>query len=141
MPYKYTKINQAKFLSTVREQQKPMFAMSMFSNQILSLDVKELCSLETIGIRDSVENLKERELNFEFIKWFESSIWLRKQVFPLEIQPGELPIAAVGMESVPELPTKSEVPVDYSDQEVNPELTEVTPVMKVCKFLRCGPLA
>ncbi|GFY37134.1 protein MCM10 homolog [Trichonephila inaurata madagascariensis] len=33
---------------------------------------------------------------------------------------------------------KSEVPVDYSDQEVNPELIEVTSVMDVCKFSRCG---
>ncbi|GFX49905.1 putative RNA-directed DNA polymerase from transposon X-element [Trichonephila clavipes] len=52
--------------------------MSMFFNQILSLGVKELWSLETIGIRDPVENLKERELNFEFIKWFKSPTWLKK---------------------------------------------------------------
>ncbi|GFT77418.1 hypothetical protein TNCV_106831 [Trichonephila clavipes] len=100
----------------------------------------ELWSLETIGIRDPVDNLKERELYYEFIKWFEGSICLRKQsgdkidceVKELE----ELPIAAVGMESVPESTTKSEVPVDHSDQEVNPELTEITPVMDVCKFSR-----
>ncbi|GFY47622.1 uncharacterized protein TNIN_314411, partial [Trichonephila inaurata madagascariensis] len=46
---KDTKFNQAKSLSTVNEQQKPTFAMSMFSNQILSLEVKELWSSETIG--------------------------------------------------------------------------------------------
>ncbi|GFW32575.1 hypothetical protein TNCV_565211 [Trichonephila clavipes] len=56
---------------------------------------------------------------------------------PLE----ELPIAAVGMESVPESTTKSEMSIDHSDQEVNPELTEVTPVMDVYKFSRCGPLS
>ncbi|GFY75217.1 hypothetical protein TNIN_329741 [Trichonephila inaurata madagascariensis] len=58
---KDTKINQAKSLSTINEQQRPRSAMSMLSNQILSLDVKELWSLETIGIRDPVKNLKERE--------------------------------------------------------------------------------
>ncbi|GFY46839.1 hypothetical protein TNIN_269821 [Trichonephila inaurata madagascariensis] len=60
------------------------------------------------------------------------------RIFSLEIQPEELPIAAVGMERVPESPTQSKVPVDYSDQEVNPELTKVTHVMDICRFLRCG---
>ncbi|GFY09981.1 hypothetical protein TNCV_3699421 [Trichonephila clavipes] len=57
---KDTKINQAKPLSGVNEQQKLRSAMSMLSNQILFLDVKELWSLETIRIRDPVENFKER---------------------------------------------------------------------------------
>ncbi|GFS48679.1 integrase catalytic domain-containing protein [Trichonephila inaurata madagascariensis] len=51
-------------------------------------------------------------------------------IFLLKMQPEELPIAAVGMEMFPESPTKSEVPVDYSDQEVNPELTEATLVIE-----------
>ncbi|GFU89019.1 integrase catalytic domain-containing protein [Trichonephila clavipes] len=62
-----------------------------------------------------------------------------QRIFPLEIQPEELLMAAVGMERVSELQIKSEIPVDHSeDQEVNPELTEVTPVMYICKFARCG---
>ncbi|GFR33208.1 hypothetical protein TNCT_13861 [Trichonephila clavata] len=61
-----------------------------------------------------------------------------QRLFPLEIQPEELPIATVGMEKVPEPSTSSEVPVAYTDQEVNPELTEVTPAMDSCKFPRCG---
>ncbi|GFU84009.1 hypothetical protein TNCV_4859981 [Trichonephila clavipes] len=65
---KDTKINQAKSLSTVNEQLKPESAMSMLSNQILSLDLKKLWSLETIRIRDPVENLKGKELNTKFIK-------------------------------------------------------------------------
>ncbi|GFY60423.1 hypothetical protein TNIN_380001 [Trichonephila inaurata madagascariensis] len=56
----------------------------------------------------------------------------------IEIQSDELPIATVGMERIPELPTMSEMPVDYSDREVNPKLTEVTPVMDVCKLSRRG---
>ncbi|GFY64907.1 integrase catalytic domain-containing protein [Trichonephila inaurata madagascariensis] len=48
--------------------------MSMLSNQILSLDVKESWSLENIGIRDPVENLKERELNSKSIKRFENKL-------------------------------------------------------------------
>ncbi|GFX49904.1 DUF5641 domain-containing protein [Trichonephila clavipes] len=44
-----------------------------------------------------------------------------QRIFLLEIQPEELPMATVGMERVPELQTKSEVPVDHSDQEVNLE--------------------
>ncbi|GFU65756.1 hypothetical protein TNCV_5058901 [Trichonephila clavipes] len=139
---KETKINQAKSLSIANEQQKPRSAMSMLSNQILSLNIKELGSLETIGIRDPVENLKERELNSEFIKWFkdptllgkESGDWQMTKINCEVKEPEELPIAAVVMERVPESPTKS----DYSDQEVNPELTEVTPVIDVCKFSRCG---
>ncbi|GFY62845.1 hypothetical protein TNIN_429061 [Trichonephila inaurata madagascariensis] len=55
-----------------------------------------------------------------------------------EIQPDEFPIATVDLERVPESPTKSEMPVDYSDREVNPKLTEVTPVMDVCKLSSCG---
>ncbi|GFW33045.1 hypothetical protein TNCV_2109751 [Trichonephila clavipes] len=35
------------------------------------------------------------------------------------------------MERVPESPTKSNVPVDYSDQEVNLELSEVTLVTDI----------
>ncbi|GFS59460.1 hypothetical protein TNIN_167751 [Trichonephila inaurata madagascariensis] len=65
---KDAKINQAKSLSTVNEQQKPRSALSMLSNYILSLDVKEWWSLETIGIRDPFENLKGKELNSESIK-------------------------------------------------------------------------
>ncbi|GFQ83890.1 hypothetical protein TNCT_669891 [Trichonephila clavata] len=61
-----------------------------------------------------------------------------QRLFPLEIQPEELLIAAVGMEKVPEPSTWSEVPVAYTDEEVNPELTEVTPAMDNCKFSRCG---
>ncbi|GFY53536.1 DUF1758 domain-containing protein [Trichonephila inaurata madagascariensis] len=68
------KINQAKSLSTVNEQQKPRSSMSMLSNQISSLDIKELWSLETIGIRDPVENLKGKELNSEYIKRFENEL-------------------------------------------------------------------
>ncbi|GFQ73835.1 hypothetical protein TNCT_601881 [Trichonephila clavata] len=60
------------------------------------------------------------------------------RLFPLETQPEELPIAAVGMERVPEPSNLSEVPVAYTDEEVNPELTEVTPAMDSCKFSRCG---
>ncbi|GFV24232.1 hypothetical protein TNCV_1043371 [Trichonephila clavipes] len=56
---KDTKIKQGKSLSTVNEQHKTRSAMTMLSNQTLSLDVKELRSLETIGIRGPVENLKE----------------------------------------------------------------------------------
>ncbi|GFR07107.1 hypothetical protein TNCT_260481, partial [Trichonephila clavata] len=33
------------------------------------------------------------------------------------------------MEGVPEPSSLSEVPVAYTDEEVNPELTEVTPAM------------
>ncbi|GFR21777.1 hypothetical protein TNCT_76681 [Trichonephila clavata] len=62
----------------------------------------------------------------------------KKRLFPLEIQPEELPIAAVGMGMVPEPSTLSEVPVAYTDEEVHPELTEVTPAMDSCKFSRCG---
>ncbi|GFS58076.1 hypothetical protein TNIN_461061 [Trichonephila inaurata madagascariensis] len=76
---KDTKINQAKSLSTVHEKQKPRSTMSMLSNQILSLDIKKWWSLETIRIRDPVENLKERELNSEFIKRFEGSTWLYRE--------------------------------------------------------------
>ncbi|GFX89078.1 transposable element Tc1 transposase [Trichonephila clavipes] len=54
-----------------------------------------------------------------------------QRILPLETQPEELLIAAVGMEKVPESSTKSKVPIDYSDQEVDPELTEVTPVMDI----------
>ncbi|GFQ85380.1 integrase catalytic domain-containing protein [Trichonephila clavata] len=39
---------------------------------------------------------------------------------------------------VPEPSSLSEVPVAYTDEEVNPELTEVTPAMDSCKFARCG---
>ncbi|GFY46841.1 integrase catalytic domain-containing protein [Trichonephila inaurata madagascariensis] len=70
---KDTKINEAKSLSTVNEQQKPRSAMSM-SNQILSLDVKELRSLETIGISDPVENFKGKELNSKSIKRFKNEL-------------------------------------------------------------------
>ncbi|GFX94870.1 hypothetical protein TNCV_2379431 [Trichonephila clavipes] len=76
---------------------------------LVCTDVKKLWSLETIGIRDPVENLNERELNSKFHK-----------------KPEELLIAAVGMEKVLESSIKSEVPVAYTDQEVNPKLTEVT---------------
>ncbi|GFR16339.1 hypothetical protein TNCT_260431 [Trichonephila clavata] len=62
----------------------------------------------------------------------------KKRLFTLEIQPEELPVAAVVMESVPEPSTLSEVPVAYTYEEVNPELIEVTPAMDICKFSRCG---
>ncbi|GFQ65233.1 hypothetical protein TNCT_87851 [Trichonephila clavata] len=57
-----------------------------------------------------------------------------QRLFPLEIQPEELPIAAVGTERVPEPSTLSEVPVAYTDEEVKPELIEVIPAMDSCKF-------
>ncbi|GFQ80759.1 hypothetical protein TNCT_231201 [Trichonephila clavata] len=38
------------------------------------------------------------------------------------------------MEKVPEPSTLSEVPVAYTDEEVNPELTEVTPAMDSWKW-------
>ncbi|GFU53303.1 hypothetical protein TNCV_2953391 [Trichonephila clavipes] len=78
-------------LCTVNEQHKPRSAINMLSNQILPLYVKELWSLETIRLRDPVENLKERELNSEFIKWFESSTWLRKES-------GDWPMAKIDCE-------------------------------------------
>ncbi|GFQ95145.1 integrase catalytic domain-containing protein [Trichonephila clavata] len=59
------------------------------------------------------------------------------RLFLLEIQPEELPIAAVGMERVPEPSNLTEIRVAYTDEEVNPELTEVTPAMDSCKFSRC----
>ncbi|GFS70364.1 putative RNA-directed DNA polymerase from transposon X-element [Trichonephila clavipes] len=71
---KDTKSNQAKSLPTVNEQQKPRSAMSMLSNQILSLDVKELWSLKTNGIRAPVENLKGKKFNSESIKRFENEL-------------------------------------------------------------------
>ncbi|GFW29174.1 DUF1758 domain-containing protein [Trichonephila clavipes] len=71
---KETKVNQAKSLSTVNEQQKPRSAMRMLSNQISSLDVKEFWSLETNGIRNPIENLKGKELNSESIKRFENDL-------------------------------------------------------------------
>ncbi|GFT44916.1 hypothetical protein TNCV_463261 [Trichonephila clavipes] len=40
---------------------------------------------------------------------------------------------------VPKSFTTSEVPVTYSDQEVNRELTEVAPITDSCKFSRCEP--
>ncbi|GFR06711.1 hypothetical protein TNCT_704061 [Trichonephila clavata] len=40
----------------------------------------------------------------------------------------------VRMEGVPEPSSLSEVPVAYTDEEVNPELTEVTSAMDSCKF-------
>ncbi|GFR15602.1 protein LTV1 [Trichonephila clavata] len=52
-----------------------------------------------------------------------------QRLFPLEIQPEELPIADVGMEGVPEPSSLSEVQVAYTDEEVNPELSEVTLAM------------
>ncbi|GFR28946.1 integrase catalytic domain-containing protein [Trichonephila clavata] len=61
-----------------------------------------------------------------------------QRLFPLEIQTEELPNAAVGMKRVPEPSTLSEVPEAYTDEEVNPELTEITPAMDSCKFSRCG---
>ncbi|GFQ67791.1 integrase catalytic domain-containing protein [Trichonephila clavata] len=88
--------------------------------------------LELLQGRDgNIRTLKLKCGNAEIIRPVQ-------RLFPLEIQPEELPIAAVGMERVPELSTLSEVPVAYTDEEVNPELTEVTPVMDSCKFSRCG---
>ncbi|GFU89017.1 hypothetical protein TNCV_2894651 [Trichonephila clavipes] len=100
---KDTKINQAKSLYTVNEQQKPRSVMSMLSNQMRSLDVKELLSLETIRIRDLVENLKESELNSEFIKCFKDPTWLRKES-------GDWPMTKI----------------DCEVKEVNPKRREVT---------------
>ncbi|GFY37963.1 hypothetical protein TNIN_206701 [Trichonephila inaurata madagascariensis] len=76
---KDTKINQAKSLSTVHEKQKPRSTMSMLSNQILGPKKKWGILGKTIRIRDPVENLKERELNSEFIKRFEGSTWLYRE--------------------------------------------------------------
>ncbi|GFY64344.1 hypothetical protein TNIN_293971 [Trichonephila inaurata madagascariensis] len=56
-------------------------------------------------------------------------IRLIQMIFHLEIQPEEPPIAAVGTGKVSEPSTRSEVPVAYTDQEVNPELTKVTPLI------------
>ncbi|GFU01113.1 hypothetical protein TNCV_2983401 [Trichonephila clavipes] len=85
---KYPKINKAKSLSAANEKQKPESVMSMLSNQILSLDVRELWSLETIEIRYQVDKTKKSEFNSEFIKLFEGPTWLRKGL-------GEWPITKI----------------------------------------------
>ncbi|GFR19825.1 integrase catalytic domain-containing protein, partial [Trichonephila clavata] len=88
--------------------------------------------LELLPDRDgNIRTLKLKCGNAEIIRPVQ-------RLFPLEIQPEELPIAIVGMERVPEPSTLSEVPVAYTGEEVNPELTEVNPAMDSCKFSRCG---
>ncbi|GFY07946.1 hypothetical protein TNCV_2579781 [Trichonephila clavipes] len=72
------KIKKEKSLSAINEQQNTRSAMSMLSNQLLSLHVRELRSMENIGIRDPGANLKKRKLNSEIIKWFEIPNWLRE---------------------------------------------------------------
>ncbi|GFQ76783.1 DUF5641 domain-containing protein [Trichonephila clavata] len=79
--------------------------------------------LELLPDRDgNIRTLKLKCGNAEIIRPVQ-------RLFPLEIQPEELPIATVGMERVPEPSTLSEVPVAYTGEEVNPELTEVNPAM------------
>ncbi|GFR09535.1 integrase catalytic domain-containing protein [Trichonephila clavata] len=69
--------------------------------------------LELLPSRDgNIRTMKLKCFNAEIIRPVQ-------RLFPLEIQPEELPIAAVGMERVPEPSTLSEVPVAYTD-EVNP---------------------
>ncbi|GFR17243.1 hypothetical protein TNCT_318041 [Trichonephila clavata] len=88
--------------------------------------------LELLPGRDgNIRTLKLKCGNAEIIRPVQ-------RLFPLEIQPEELPIADVGMEGVPEPSSLSEVPVAYTDEEVNPELTELTPSIDSCMFARYG---
>ena len=66
--------NDVRSLTVLNESQNPRCVMNMFSSQILSLDAKELWSLETLGIRDPIEVLKGKELNSESMKRFEKEL-------------------------------------------------------------------
>ncbi|GFR06376.1 hypothetical protein TNCT_454911 [Trichonephila clavata] len=72
--------------------------------------------LELVPGRDgNIRTLKLKCGNAEIIRPVQ-------RLFLLEIQPEELPIAAVGMERVPEPSTLSEVPVAYTDEEIKPRV-------------------
>ncbi|KAG8187428.1 hypothetical protein JTE90_009502 [Oedothorax gibbosus] len=71
---KGTETNEVKSLTVTNESHNPKCVINMFSSQILSLDAKELWSLETIGIRDPIEVFKRKELNSESMTRFENEL-------------------------------------------------------------------
>ncbi|GFQ79960.1 hypothetical protein TNCT_591721 [Trichonephila clavata] len=137
---KDTKIITAKSLPAINEQQNPSSAEDLDLNDFakfqrrmkfcakLFKELKSRFRKEHLGLfSQKCSKPISHKIKVAEIVLVENPN--KKRLLPVEIQPEELPIAAVGMEKVPEPSTLSEVPVAYTDQEVNPELTEVTPAM------------